>query len=82
MDKKSYIIPPENFEKLDYEQKMNTVFYYISTMHDNQAVESELNNRRLKKLEKRKLLDTGIAATTGAVGGFFAILAKWVLGKI
>jgi len=31
---------------------------------------------RISALEKRKMLDTGIAATTGIIGGFIAILTK------
>lgn len=36
---------------------------------------------RIKKLEKRKHVDTGVAATTGVLGGALALIGKWFFFK-
>ena len=38
-------------------------------------------DKRITKIEKRKTLDTGIAATTGVFGGALAMMGKWFIFK-
>ncbi len=41
----------------------------------------DVTDKRICKLEKRKKIDTGVAATTGVLGGALALMAKWFFFK-
>lgn len=55
----------DTFKGYSIDSKLNTLFDF--------AVAGQ---GRIEKLEKRKKLDTAIAAGTGILGGFTAMLAK------
>ena len=61
-------ISKETFERMDIDSKLNTLFDITVSI-----------DQRLQNLENRKLFNTTLSAFTGAIGGFLAIIAKWVL---
>jgi hypothetical protein len=36
---------------------------------------------RLDRLENRRILSTGVAIVTGFIGGFAAVVGKWILWR-
>jgi len=74
MEKKSYIVPPEIFKDYGPNQKLNTLFHYVSTLHDN----SEIQTTAIRELRKQKLVNKGIAALSGGIGGAVAVVFKSV----
>ena len=76
-DKQSYLVPFHIFKDYTPDNKLNTLFHYMSAAYQNStAVE-----HRVQKLEKRKLFDRGLSIGSGGVGGFLAIMSRWVITK-
>ena len=82
MTKKSYIVPPEVFEKYTPEQKMNTLFYYISALHDNAEIQNEVTCAEIRKLKNQKWVNKGVAAGAGGVGSLILRVGEFLLSKI
>lgn len=76
---RSMIVTPELFETLDANQKLDTLFFYISAIHENLEIQEEQIEDRFCKIEKRKWWNTAMAASGGFVGGFAAVLSKGLL---
>lgn len=74
METRSYIVPPEIFKDYSPDQKLNTLFHYVSTLHDN----SEIQKEAIQELRKRKLVNKGIAMLSGGIGGAVAITFKHI----
>jgi hypothetical protein len=81
-NKKSLMVTPEIFETYGADQKLNTLFHYVSATHDNTCIQNEIYETRFAKLEKRKLVDKGLAIGSGGVGGFLAVTFKWIAIKL
>lgn len=79
---KSYIVPPEVFEKYDADQKMNTMFYYIATLHDNaEAARKETKDcidDLKRKIDRRTWTHRSLAAAAGGFGGAVAMVFKYL----
>lgn len=73
-------ISRETFEKYDIDNKLNTIFDLQVAAEKRHKEDYKGFDSRLKKTEKRKLLNTAFSAIAGGVGGFIAIIAKPFMG--
>lgn len=81
-NKKSLIVTPEIFKTYGTEQKLNTLFHYVYTLHNNSCAQGRATDDRLDALERRKLVDKGVAIGSGGVGGFAFMAVKWFMTKV
>ena len=71
------VVSKEDFKKLtDTNIKLNILFETILSV----KVNMEGHCKRLKNLEKKKFKDTGYAVGGGFLGGFAAMISKWLSG--
>ena len=82
MDKKSYIVPAEVFQSLPNDQKLDTMFFYISALHDNIEVLQERTNGELRKLKNQRWVNKSIAAGAGGVGSLIFRIGEFILSKL
>ena len=66
----------KTFEDYTTEGKLNTLFDCMCSIHDNQCDQVEKCEPRIRKLENRRIKDTGFAGLMGLIGGFAASLAR------
>ena len=77
-DKSSYLVPFEVFKKYEQDAKLNTLFHYASaSYYSGKEVE-----QRVQKLERKKWFDKGLSVSSGGVGGFVALVVKWMFEKL
>lgn len=62
----------DTFVKADPATQSGMLFDMLAFIYD----EAGSHSKRIKKLENRKKFDTGIAAASGIIGGFAAVLSK------
>lgn len=72
--KKSFIVSPEIFKTYGQDQKLDTMFYLLTALHDNQ----EIQGNAIQCLRKRKLIDKGVAIASGGVGGAVMVALKFI----
>ena len=70
----SHGITKETFMGFDTDSKLNALFdYMIDAKFDISEIKMEIN--------KKRKIDTTIAGAMGLVGGFAAMMGKWVVGR-
>lgn len=73
-------ITRETFDAMDTNSKLGVLFDYLSSYHAACAPQRAECDARFHKIEKRKLVDTGVSGVTGLVGGFFAVVVRRFFG--
>ena len=63
-------ITDDTFDAMDTDSKLNVLFDLARSSH-----------KELCALSKRKRVDKALSITGGIIGGFIAIIGKWVLWK-
>lgn len=71
-------ITRETFEGYSVDNKLNTIFDLAVAAEKRQAAQTEKCGGRFVKLEKRKKFNTVFAGFWGLVGGFFAVVFKFL----
>lgn len=83
-------ITKDTFEKMDDSSKLNVLYDYAVATHDESQAMKKIHyehtadcNKRFKKIEKRKIVNTGAAAAGGVLGGWSAVWAyfKFKIGS-
>lgn len=74
-------ITRDTYRDLDTDSKLNVLFDYMHEIHDCACSTDQKFNDFEKKYDNRKRFDTTIAGTSGFIGGFIAVLVKWIVGK-
>ncbi|KKM03078.1 hypothetical protein LCGC14_1778010 [marine sediment metagenome] len=69
-------IDKDAFKEGDAPFQRSALFDGIKNMNDTLTVHIEKDDKRMKKLENRKLQDKGFAGAMGLIGGFIAGLFK------
>ena len=64
------IMERETFEKLPVENKLDVLYDVMIKTHE-----------RVEKLETKKIYNTCIAAVSGVVGGFLAVIGREFFGR-
>jgi len=67
----------DTFKEYSADNKLLTLFDIAVASQTCQEAQLEKNEKRFTKLEKRKKLNTAIAAGSGLAGGFLAMIAKF-----
>lgn len=67
-------ISKETFQGYTVESKLDTLFDITKATHNQACLKREECNKRFEKLERRKLLDKGIAVVSGAIAGILGAL--------
>jgi hypothetical protein len=72
------IITKEQFEEItDTHVKLNILF--VTMLETREDMRNHCG--RIKKLEQRKMKDTSYAVGGGFLGGFVAMIARWISGN-
>lgn len=85
-------ISREAFTLADSETKLLLIYDILTEQHDLAIKVNDLQktlcerrcnacDTRFKKIERRKIIDAGLAAGGGAIGGFFAVILKMTFWK-
>ena len=70
-------ITPEEFKALDTQDQKLDVIYSALTLGQGHCEDiCDENDKRFKKLHRRKLMDTGLATLFGTVAGFIGGLSR------
>ena len=70
-------ITPEEFKALDTQDQKLDVIYSALTLGQSYCKDiCDENDKRFKKLHKRKLMDTGLATLFGTIAGFMGGLFR------
>ena len=75
-----YTISPENWERLSTDEKLWIIY---DTHNQTQIACKECRKEcmsKFKALENGRLVNTGIAASSGFIGGFVAVVTKKFFG--
>ena len=69
-------IEKQTFQEYPVKSKLDTLFDYVVDIREHQQEQLKLCDTRFKKVEKRGIVDKGLAIIFGAVFGFFGGLFK------
>lgn len=65
----------------DTDSKLDAIFDVLVSVHKHCKCRAETCNTRIEQLEKKKTRDTTLSAGMGVLGGFIAMVAKWIIAK-
>ena len=74
-------IDKETFRAMAPEDQNWVLFKTIKTQRDFCHTKTAVIDKEIGKLKSRKKFDTGVAATTGVLGGVMAFIGKWMFFK-